>query len=573
MSVEETPVLRLGVMCNGTTFPQWQADCLQQLLAMAKVKVEVSLLIIEDKPTPSSGQERSLKQFLPFGDKLWTVYNERQVNKRSRALWPTDMSTTFSNVPKLSCQVLHQQKFDYFKPADLTTIRHYNLDIILQFGFGELDGEILTLPRYGVWSFCHYDLGKEQAGLVGFWEIYRGEEVTEVALQRLTPKGGRIVLQKGTFATVKFPHVSNLDLVYLESTAWPTYVCRDIALKQAAYLEGSPLQPLTPHYRRPNNGQMLFFQLRIASNRLDNLFTKFFRQEQWNVGIVNAPIEKFLLPQFQPEIQWLAKPKRNCFVADPFIVYEGEKPTLLLEAYDYRTRKGWISALENQADGSFSKPKTVLELPIHLSYPYPIKYKGEIYCVPETYQAHEVGLYKASPFPEKWVKVATLVKDFAAVDTTVFEYEGRWWLLCTKQDGSISQNVRLFAWYASDLMGPWQPHAANPIKADVRASRPGGTPFVSEGQLYRPSQDCSHTYGGAITINRVVCLTPDEFKEELAIHLKPDPNSLYPDGLHTLSAAGKFTVVDGKRTIFVWAAFQEALKEVFQRRFKRNLHL
>ena len=108
----------------------------------------------------------------------------------------------------------------------------------------------------------------------------------------------------------------------------------------------------------------------------------------------------------------------------------------------------------------------------------------------------------------------------------------------------------LRAWYAKDLFGPWMPHALNPIKMDVRSSRPAGTPFVYEGKLYRPTQDCSETYGGMITICHVKRLSPTEFEEEEISKIKPYQDSPYPDGLHTISSIGNMTIIDGKRMVF-----------------------
>lgn len=68
--------------------------------------------------------------------------------------------------------------------------------------------------------------------------------------------------------------------------------------------------------------------------------------------------------------------------------------------------------------------------------------------------------------------------------------------------------------------------------------------------LYRPVQDCSRTYEERIVLTRVMTLTPSEFKEVLSGIIEPDKNSAYPDEGHTVSTAGNFTLVDGKRTTF-----------------------
>jgi hypothetical protein len=201
----------------------------------------------------------------------------------------------------------------------------------------------------------------------------------------------------------------------------------------------------------------------------------------------------------------------------------------------------------------------VLEPEFPVAHPYLLEHKGEIYCIPETCQAREIGLYRARQFPFGWRKVATLLSDFAAVDATIFQYDGRWWLTCTDNEQGVS--LKLFVWHSEDLFGPWIPHAANPVKVDARSSRPGGTPFVQAGCLYRPAQDCSRTYGGRILINRIVTLTSEEFCEEPVSVIEPDSNSPYPNGMHTVSAVGSFTLIDGKRVTFNKTAFRHVLAE------------
>ena len=65
----------------------------------------------------------------------------------------------------------------------------------------------------------------------------------------------------------------------------------------------------------------------------------------------------------------------------------------------------------------------------------------------------------------------------------------------------------------------------------------------------RPGQDCSRTYGGAIALNRIDVCAPEAFAEETIAVIRPHPASCNPDGLHTLSAWGTRTLVDGKRNL------------------------
>ena len=56
----------------------------------------------------------------------------------------------------------------------------------------------------------------------------------------------------------------------------------------------------------------------------------------------------------------------------------------------------------------------------------------------------------------------------------------------------------------------------------ARSARPAGPIFAHEGRLYRPAQDCSRTYGGAVVIHRIEALTPEIFREVAVARLDPE---------------------------------------------------
>jgi hypothetical protein len=193
----------------------------------------------------------------------------------------------------------------------------------------------------------------------------------------------------------------------------------------------------------------------------------------------------------------------------------------------------------------------------HASYPQLLEHDGAIYCIPETLAQRRVQLYRADPFPSRWIPDAVLLDDFAGADATVHFHDGRWWLFAGNHDDQ--DETKLYIFHAMDLRGPWLPHAANPVKCDLRSARPAGPLFTAADELYRPAQDCSVTYGGAVVVNRVEKLTPHEFLERPVKRLRPAPQGPYPDGLHTLSAAGNVTLVDGKRHAWSLAALARRL--------------
>ena len=272
-----------------------------------------------------------------------------------------------------------------------------------------------------------------------------------------------------------------------------------------------------------------------------------FSGEEWNIGLVHQPISTFAGSKFARDIQWLPRASEGKSIADPFGVVWHGRTFIFCEEFDARS-PGQIVCFELPIASTLER-KVVFRLSIHISHPYVFQHDGEIYCIPETYQAREIAIYRAEEFPTEWVKETTIVPGVAGLDATPFQYEGKWWLTYTDEERGASDN--LLIWHSDDLFGPWKPHSGNPVKLGARSSRPAGTPFIHEGHLYRPAQDCSITYGGRIIINRVLTLSPSKFKEEEVAVIEPLRNGPYPHGIHTVSAIGNMTLVDGKRMKFM----------------------
>jgi hypothetical protein len=541
-------MIRFGVMCDGRRLEAWQADCVRQLLELDNVRL--ALLIVD----PDAGTSTKPLRKVPFRRWLYTLYRRSWFCRWPRQI--LDQQNIFRDVPQLTPTITLRGKFSQiFDDKSVATIASYNLDFILRFGFNIIRGEILKVPRYGVWSFHHDDEKKYRGSPAGFWEIYYDDPVTGAILQRLTDRlDGGIVLRRGFFRTVRHSYVANISQLYGESAAWPAQICREIRAGRVSAFAAEPSCTDAPMFYPPTNLEMLRFMGKLWSNQFHRIARLLSLRDHWNIGVVDAPITKFLDPKFSPHVHWLPSQPSRGYFADPFHCPEtganNPKPTtsVMVEEYDYAGAKGsisWLSLRKEQGSLRIDDRGSAIALPMHLSYPYIFRYDGVVYCVPECWQSHAISLYRAVDPPRVWQKLATLVDAFDGVDPTLFQHEGRWWLLCSSRHQGSLHN--LFIWYADTLLGPWRPHDGNPVKNDVRSSRPAGTPFAHEGHLYRPTQDCSRTYGGRVLLNRINKLTPEEFAEELVREICPI--APYSDGVHTLSSCGEMTLIDGKRVV------------------------
>jgi hypothetical protein len=229
--------------------------------------------------------------------------------------------------------------------------------------------------------------------------------------------------------------------------------------------------------------------------------------------------------------------------ADPFPVTYGGKSYLFFEDYSFAERKAVISCANLGPDGP-GPVWVALKAETHLSYPFVFEFEGEVYMTPETLAAGRVDLYRAVRLPDQWELVQTILPGIPAVDPSIVRWKDRWWLFCGLVSEAGTSSERLGVFFADSLEGPWFPHSRNPVVADVRSSRPGGTPFVSDGMLIRPAQDCSTRYGGAVAFNRVETLDEHRYAEVPFARLEPD----WAPGLiatHTYSWNGSYEALDG----------------------------
>lgn len=303
---------------------------------------------------------------------------------------------------------------------------------------------------------------------------------------------------------------------------------------------GVPFRPRPIPSRRQRAWQRRAGRLRSCLRRLSARWLS----ENWMIGIVEAPIHSLLSLSVPPKVRWLGRRAHRHYRADPFGA-PGQPPRLYCEEYEYRRGMGRIVVLElDGRDRVTRRSEAPLPSRGHASYPFLFEHAGRLYCIPETAAQGRCLLHEIGGDGE-WRFVATLLQDVAAADATLFHWDGLFWLAYT--DVALGEFDNLCLSWAPELAGPWRPHVANPVKIDHRSSRPGGTPFVHCGSLYRPAQDCGAGYGRAVVMNRVTECTPQHYREEPVRRLSPDPHGRNPHGLHTVSAWGKRTLVDGKR--------------------------
>lgn len=431
-------------------------------------------------------------------------------------------------------QTLCVDSFERFRKA--------GIDVILSLSEKSLG---LEWAQYTKWGLLRYQFGAS----LDLYELMGLEPLQSVALNHFYYHQGvlhRSVLKQGQMRRYQESLAKHIDAVFQAVTPWWPQAL-DESLLESSRSAGTVFSE-TPG-RRWSWKRRFFQQGVILAEICARRVRRLFLFQKWNVAVVQQPLRNLLDPQTEIQRRWLSLPEGANFIADPFPVFHDGQLKVFVENYDFRKAKGVVEAISL---GSESQTVEVIELPTHISYPSMIVQGGELYCLPETLGEAEVAIYRCRQYPNRWEKVKTLLPDQLWSDPTMFQHEGQWWLLATKFDTCSGGNDQLYAWYADSFLGEWTEHAANPIKVDVASARSAGMPFTVDGQLYRPSQDCSAAYGGALVMNRVQRLTPAEFVEEEICRWTPD--EAYPEGCHHIGGYGDITLVDGRAEEFsIWA--------------------
>jgi hypothetical protein len=232
------------------------------------------------------------------------------------------------------------------------------------------------------------------------------------------------------------------------------------------------------------------------------------------------------------------------FLADPFPITWQDTTCVLVEDFNHRMQKGIISAVRFDSSGPAGPAIPVLEEPWHLSYPFVIAHRGELWMIPESSRGRCVSLYRAAPFPTRWIKEGNLLTDIEASDATIVKHANRFWMFAVTRDGCGSLSDMLSIFVADDLFGPWAPHQSNPVLIDRSCARPAGNVVSREGRLWRPVQDCRGGYGAGLGLAEITQLDEYGFAQKVHKFLRPDGE--WPGRrLHTLNRSGNLECIDG----------------------------
>ncbi|HUP98325.1 MAG TPA: hypothetical protein VM073_10295 [Usitatibacter sp.] len=533
---------RIGLLLDGYTVPRW----VHRLVEIVAAENDVVVAVVNAAPPPPRlpflKKLVARRDYLLYG--VWRRIDDRLFATPDDAFEPADLSSLLSQVPRIDV-VPEQTKFsDRLNEPDLERIRSYKPDILIRLGFRILRGDVLRLAPHGVWSLHHGDNFVNRGGPPGVWEVLNNDLTTGSILQVLTEDmDGGVVLARTWSGTDHISVNRSLQPMYWKTLhlipralrrlreVGPEEFMRQARERQEPYLYTHPL------IKTPTTFELLPRLLSLGWRNARRWIKKTLKYEQWMMFRGNTAVYRF---------ERLVAPSHRTWWADPCVVEHEGKTVVFFEELPYGKR-GHISVMDEAG------VRRVLERPYHLSYPFVFPYAGHLYMIPESKENRTIELYRCESFPDKWQFVMNLMENVDAVDTTVWIRDSKVWLFAgMAPEPAVSACEELFLFHADTLLTrDWKPHPLNPVVSDIRRARPAGRIFEHNGKWYRPSQDCSGSYGRGLNINRIDALSESDYAETrvAALEARWDKGLT---GVHTLSSAGGITYVDGFAERWKW---------------------
>jgi hypothetical protein len=441
-----------------------------------------------------------------------------------------------------------------FKAEDLAEVKAYKLDIILNFGFSFLKGDIFVIPKYGIWSYRMDNKRRPDAISSGYWEVVRKYPVTSSVLEILKEDSEKgTTIYRSWESTYGYSVNVNRNKLFWRASLFMPRIIKGIY----KYGDGF-LSRLIDKYKleEPANASDFYLVPSFFSSLRNfcislivaakQTFKKIFYTDAFNwILLFEIKNIEDVLSNSYGNFKKL-KPPKDKFWADPFVISTKSKYYIFIEEFIYKTKKGHITVIELDKEGNFLSSERIIERPYHMSYPFIFMINDSYYMIPETSQNKTIELFKCQDFPYKWEFTKKLMENLSAVDTTLFFHKNKWWLFTSiDETNNISGgSTELFLFFSDDLFSDvWESHPCNPIISDVRTARPAGRIFKQNNKIFRPSQDCSIRYGKGFNLNQITILSETEYEEKLILKVDTEWDKDLK-GTHTFNFDEDITIID-----------------------------
>ena len=140
--------LIIGIMIDSYHIAAWKYNIIEKISASDFASVTV---ILKNSNGQSADKSKINLGLLVY--RLHIKLDKIIFGNRNDYSQKKDIRALLKNVPEVSLSTEGNDDCREFVSEDIEKISKYDPDVILNFGFGLLGGQILKVPVYGVWSY------------------------------------------------------------------------------------------------------------------------------------------------------------------------------------------------------------------------------------------------------------------------------------------------------------------------------------------------------------------------------------------------------------------------------------
>ena len=218
-----TKRLRIGILVDRRDLLAWECAMLARIVNSRYA--EVVLVVQNNEGSANQTDDRTpgiASHFLQSVRRMTYAFRSQLEDKVGGcvpyALAVSNDIDQFRGIARLYVTPTQHPVGASIDPFDIEKIREFDVDVFINLGFGHLRGDILGVPKYGIWSLFHADGPSDKGGAAGFWEVFHDLPVTESTLRiQSETRGGERVIGRTFIATSSVSVKRNQEQSLLES--------------------------------------------------------------------------------------------------------------------------------------------------------------------------------------------------------------------------------------------------------------------------------------------------------------------------------------------------------------------
>jgi len=178
MGYQNNEMIKIGLIIDSDEIPSWVNLMIEEILKLNFVKISV---IFKDNSKKDSKKRLNgkLKEKILYN---WYLSYERKRFRPIKNLNINEKIKKLKNIEEIEVFPILKNSTCYLSDEKIEEIKKYDLDLIIRLGDNKVSGKILSITKFGVWSYNSKNNNFNKIKFSSFWKILKNKSITNVNL-------------------------------------------------------------------------------------------------------------------------------------------------------------------------------------------------------------------------------------------------------------------------------------------------------------------------------------------------------------------------------------------------------